>query len=359
MLWRWQCLVYLQSALQQSAKIHGYRMQQAESYMPVRSDQVVVDGKITAQIGIGHYAIWDPGKFVAVGFLTCWLVKQMACKWLYSLLKNLLMKTVMLYWTLWPVMEAASTIYSLKWNDSISNGVMSHPQEEEAGTVLLAVRLWWASNGVLRYAYWLGLRGNCHCRVVCLDTLETVICTLQQLFNDEVHRSSTWECTASQCWTVLSLPPCNPDLPPSQYHLFRTLKDHEDLVLQEWCVPEGCVYLVADCWNRLLLQWHIPTVSASTYLWIVLRFLWNTDRMSQGTNVTEEYLFFWHMLLCVTIIQVGVEPTDTFHYLWPFEMCQSAPHHPVQTSLLLGWKFIIQNYCLEELLSQPDMLLYF
>jgi len=41
--------------------------------------------------------MWDPGNFVAVGFLACWLVKQMArIKWLYSLLKDLLLKTVML-----------------------------------------------------------------------------------------------------------------------------------------------------------------------------------------------------------------------------------------------------------------------
>jgi hypothetical protein len=61
------------------------------------------------------------------------LVKQMACiKWLYSLLKDLLLKTVMLYWTLWQVMEAAYTIYSLKLNDITWNGVMSHPKKEEA-----------------------------------------------------------------------------------------------------------------------------------------------------------------------------------------------------------------------------------
>jgi hypothetical protein len=56
-----------------------------------------VDSKITAQIWIGHCATWVPGKFVAVGFLACWLVKKMAwIKWLYSLLKDLLLKTVML-----------------------------------------------------------------------------------------------------------------------------------------------------------------------------------------------------------------------------------------------------------------------
>jgi len=62
--------------------------------VPVRCDQVVVDSKITAQVAIGHYATWDPGKFVGLGFLACWLVKQMACiKWLYNLLKDLLLKT--------------------------------------------------------------------------------------------------------------------------------------------------------------------------------------------------------------------------------------------------------------------------
>jgi len=56
-----------------------------------------VGNKITAQTGIGHCAMLDPGKFVAVGFLACWLVKQMACiKWLYNLLKDLLLKTVTL-----------------------------------------------------------------------------------------------------------------------------------------------------------------------------------------------------------------------------------------------------------------------
>jgi hypothetical protein len=51
---------------------------------------VVGDSKITAQIGIGHCATWDPGKFVAIRFLACWLVKQMACiKWLYSLFERL------------------------------------------------------------------------------------------------------------------------------------------------------------------------------------------------------------------------------------------------------------------------------
>jgi len=55
--------------------------------VPVRSDQT----------GIGCCATWDPGKFAAVGFLACWLVKQVACiKWLYSLLKDLLLKTVTL-----------------------------------------------------------------------------------------------------------------------------------------------------------------------------------------------------------------------------------------------------------------------
>lgn len=81
-------------------------------------------------------------SLLPLGFLLAgWWNKWPVLSGFTACLKDLMLKTLMLCWTLWSVMEAVYTIYSLKWSDITWNGVMSDPKKKEAETTLMVVRL--------------------------------------------------------------------------------------------------------------------------------------------------------------------------------------------------------------------------